>query len=231
MNFTIIASGSRGNAYILDDGETRLLLECGGKWRDIQVALDFKISQLDACLITHDHGDHAKNWREIEDRGVPLFASAGTLDALGATGSPLKARETQRVGSYRIMPFEAVHDATEPLGWLIRSDHGGKLVFVTDTAYVPYRFPGLTHIAVEANYSQELLNERVESGKIKAAEKARTVGQHMSIDHALLFLSRQDLSAVECIYLLHVSRDNGDAEAFAKRVEAETRIKTITKGV
>ena len=222
MNFQIIASGSDGNAYILDDGKTKLLIECGGKFKDIQVACNFKISQFVGCLITHEHKDHCKNWQKIQEKNVPIYASEWTLNEMGAAGEILAASKLTEVGSYKILPFPTVHDAQEPLGFLIKSANGGKLVFITDTAFCNYRFKGLTHIAIETNYVQEIINERIANREITEADKARTIGQHMSLDHALRFLERQDIDTVEHIYLLHLSKHNADREQFKTIVERET---------
>jgi len=55
-----IASGSKGNAYVVTDGHSQLLLECGIAFKKIRKALNFNTSSLAGCLITHEHGDHTK---------------------------------------------------------------------------------------------------------------------------------------------------------------------------
>ena len=60
MTFTSLASSSRGNAYVVSDGETTLLLECGLSFRELQKRLGYGVADITACLVSHEHQDHAK---------------------------------------------------------------------------------------------------------------------------------------------------------------------------
>ena len=53
MRFTALASSSAGNAYIVDDSETRILLECGISHRKLKQLSGFSLSQFSACLVSH----------------------------------------------------------------------------------------------------------------------------------------------------------------------------------
>jgi len=55
MKINIISSGSHGNAYIISDYKTKLLLDCGIPYKKIQIGGDFKLHELSACLISHEH--------------------------------------------------------------------------------------------------------------------------------------------------------------------------------
>ena len=55
MEIKVLASGSKGNAYMVSDGNTKLLLECGIKYKDIQKGCGFRLSEIKACLISHEH--------------------------------------------------------------------------------------------------------------------------------------------------------------------------------
>lgn len=221
--FDIIASGSKsGNAYIVDDGETKLLLECGVHIKKIREACNWKLSDFAGCLITHEHKDHSGYAHKVAEYGVPLYASAGTIDAAGIFAIVMSSHKQRRIGSFTVLPFDARHDAAEPLNWLLQSDHGGKMVFITDSAYCPYRFKGLTDIAIETNYSREILNERMARGEITEGDKPRSVYNHMSLDYAIDFLLDHNLSTVENIYLLHLSRDNADKHHFVRSVKLIT---------
>lgn len=217
MRVRVLASGSRGNAYVLEDGGHTLLLEAGIAFPRLRKALDFKVSQLDACLITHEHGDHARSALQVSAAGVTIYGSAGTKAELMV---PAYRFQQMRPGKaytiahhWRVLGFDAVHDAREPFGFLIEG-RTGKLLYVTDTAYCPYTFNGLTHVLVEANYSDELLDAGVMSGAYPEAHARRVRRNHMSITRAVDLLQANDLSRVERIILLHLSDANGDAEAF-----------------
>lgn len=220
----ILASSSAGNCYLLTDGRTRLLLECGIRFRDIQRSLDHRVTSLAGCLVSHEHGDHAKAAEDIMRAGVDLYASQGTLGALGITShraKAIRALERLRIGTWTVLPFATVHDAAEPLGFLLASE-AGKVLYLTDTAYCPYRFQGLTHLMLEANYSIDVIRQNVASGAIPLTHKNRVIKNHMSIERALDMLRANDLGQVREIHLLHLSDGNSDAEQFKASVQRLT---------
>ncbi len=56
MKFEALASSSHGNVYIVDDGNTRILLECGVSLRKLSKMIGFSLSDISACLVSHSHG-------------------------------------------------------------------------------------------------------------------------------------------------------------------------------
>jgi len=149
--------------------------------------------------------------------------SQGTAEALGLSGHRLhiiKAKQQFRIGTWTILPFETQHDATEPLGFLLANRDGDKMLYATDTYYIRYRFQGLTHIAVECNYSLDILRANVEAGMVEPALKNRILKSHFSLENVKKFLLANDLSKVQEIWLLHLSDGNSDAERFKREVRA-----------
>ena len=73
MEIKILASGSSGNAYVVNDGKTILLLDAGIPFTQIQKGMNYKTSQISACLVTHRHGDHAKAVPKLLERGIPVY--------------------------------------------------------------------------------------------------------------------------------------------------------------
>jgi len=220
INVQVVASGSGGNCYRVSDGATAVLLEAGIAFKRIREALGFQVSDLAGCLLSHEHGDHVKAVRDLAKAGVDVYASAGTAEALGLVGHRfhiVRARVAFAIGSWTVLPFETVHDAAEPLGFLLTSG-AEKLLFATDTAYLKFRFPGLTHIMVEANYDLPVLKANVASGLVDREVKRRVIRSHMSIDTLCDFLRANELRQLREVILLHLSDDSGDAEGFARRV-------------
>ena len=92
MRFQPFASSSHGNAYLVEDGRTRILLECGLAFRTLQKRLGFSLCELDAVLVTHEHKDHSQSAAELVRRGQTVYMSCGTALALGlAEERPLTA--------------------------------------------------------------------------------------------------------------------------------------------
>lgn len=226
MEITAIASGSSGNAYRVSDGTTALLLDAGIPIREIKRALCFRVRDLSGCLITHEHGDHIKAAGDLAKSGVDVYASRGTIDAGKLAGhriKPVDALKEVQIGTFAVLPFDVQHDAKEPLGYLMTSrETGEKLLYFTDTYYIKYTFDGLTHIMGECNYSIDIVEDNARRGYIPQELVPRLVKSHMSLDHFLDLLRKNDLHRVKQIYLLHLSNNNSDADRFKTAVQKAT---------
>ena len=233
MEIMALASSSKGNCYLVSDGNTSLLLECGIRYSDIQKGLNFKVSQVDGCLISHEHGDHGKAVKEVMKAGINVYTSKGTAEALGVSGhrvKVIKARQSFSIGTWTILPFETEHDAAESLGFLLVNKQGEKLLFATDTFYIKYKFNGLSHIMIECNYSMDILKENIEAGRVPAVMKKRLMRSHFSLENVKEFLKANDLSKVKEIWLLHLSDSNSDEQRFKQEIQQLTgKIVTIPK--
>lgn len=225
IHVTTLGSSSAGNAYLIDDGSTKLLLEAGIRYKDIQRGVGFRINAVAGCLVTHEHGDHSRSVKDVVKAGIDAYASAGTWSALGITHHRARVVEAQKpftIGTWTILPFDVQHDVSEPMGYLLANKAGDKLVFLTDTYYCRYRFEGLTHIMVECNYSLRILNENVSAGRVPEVMKKRLLRSHFSMEHMLDFLKANDLRRVEEIWLLHLSDNNSDEALFKRTVQELT---------
>lgn len=226
MVLKIINSNSAGNSYILEasNGEA-LIIECGLRFEKIKQALGYRINRVAGCLVTHSHGDHSKAVYDLLKAGIKVYATPGEHKAM-ATDNHHNACISQyapfKVGSFEIIAFKIIHDTPEPVGYLIRHEECGTVLFLTDTVYSPYKFNGLTNIIVEANYCQKILDQRLEDGENPKFLHDRVIQSHMSIEHCKDLLLANDLSQVNNIVLIHLSDGNSDAKRFKKEVEQVT---------
>lgn len=204
MIFTPLASSSRGNAYLLEDGRTRLLIECGVSYKKLQNLLGFRVSDLAACLISHEHKDHAGCYEQLIKNGVPVYASEGTAEALGCElFELLEDRKPMVIGTLEVLPFPTFHDAVEPMGFLVRSRvDGDKLVFATDTVNLGYQFPEVNLVAVECNYGDDIL---ALAQRMPDKVRHRISNSHMSVLRTCRWLEWLDKSRVREVYLMHLS--------------------------
>lgn len=198
----VIDSGSSGNSYLLTcDGET-LILDCGRRFKDIKIAMNFDIRNLVGAITTHVHGDHQKYAHEYELAGIPVW-------------TPWKAtnlRQVRRFGGFTVKSFECVHDVP-CVGYLIEhSDSGLKLLYATDTRYIKYMFRGLTAMLIEANYSEEYVNR-------DEAKYRHVLTGHTSIETAIECIRANINDNLRNVILCHLSRD-ADPEAFRESVKA-----------
>lgn len=229
MEIITLASGSSGNAYTVTDGETTLLLEAGLPAHKLCLATD--LSKIDACLISHEHLDHARGAAEVMNRYcIPTVASAGTLNALRLQNSFQASAIAHRgdicIGTMTVKAFDVPHDAAEPMGFLIKSTaDGSKLMFITDAFYIPIRAPqGLTHLMVECNHSVSLLDETIMLGDTPHEQRERIRHSHLSLETLCDWLKKNDdrLTSLQEIRLIHISGRNGDPRHFRDEIRKLT---------
>ena len=226
IEITVLASGSRGNCYRINDGSTPLLLECGIPYKEIQKGLNFRLSELAGCLISHEHQDHCKAILDVIKAGIDCYMSQGTAGALGVSGHRVRmaaAKYLFEIGTLMIMPFETQHDADQPLGFLVYSTRTcEKLLYATDTYYIRYKFPGLTHIMVECNYIRDILEANVSAGLVPLALRNRLLESHFSLENVKAFLQANDLGQVKGIWLIHMSETNCDPARAKREIQEMT---------
>lgn len=217
-----LASGSSGNCYKISDGRTSLLIEAGIPINRIKRGLNYKLSEIEGCLISHEHGDHAKAAYDIAKQGIDVYMSRGTAEMLDLSGHRIhhiKPKYRYDIGSWIVKPFEAQHDAAEPLGFLLWSQETKeKLVYLTDTFYTRYKFHQLNYIMAECNYAKDILDENIAKGLVSPVQKKRLLQSHFSLENVKEFLKANDLSQVREIWLLHLSDRNSDAERFKREI-------------
>lgn len=233
MKFVPLASSSHGNAYVADDGHTRLLLECGLSFRKLKQLMGFSVSELSAVLISHEHKDHSRCAADLIKAGLPVYMSNGTAEKLELEGAEIIAdREQFSVGTMQVVPFRIFHDAAEPVGFLIKSDADKDvLVMATDTVSIAYRFPGVSILALEANYDAEILSK---CDRIPDKVRRRITNSHMEINTLCDYLSTLDLANCREIWLLHLSdatsRERDFMQKIAKVVPPWCKVAVCPKG-
>lgn len=231
MTIKILASGSSGNCYKISDEATALLIECGIPMKDIKKECNYQLNDIVACLVSHSHMDHCKAAKEIMRAGIDIYFTEPTKEALKLSGHRLNVLEMKnqvRIGTFIVKAFETEHDCPGSIGFLIQSiNTGERLVYLSDTYYSRYVFPGLNYILVEANYITEILYENIQAGLIPELLKNRLLKSHFSLEHCKKFLKANDLSQCKKIILIHLSEGNSDAARMIQEVEELTGINTI----
>ncbi len=248
MILKVIGTGSSGNCYLLQQGDDSLLLEAGLHWLEILTALPRGLRGIHACLLTHEHKDHSKSAIKMMKCGIKTVMSAGTWRAITGGGDPLDAYIAQPVlrgmeiltgpvlvkhgdavtfPPFTVMAVKAMHDAAEPLAYLIRHDPTGETVlFATDTYLLPNRYPGINHWLVECNYIMEKAEALLETPAM-APLYDRLIRSHMSLGRLVASLKANDLSHTRTIVLIHISDERGDSPLMQETVRRETGIRTI----
>jgi phosphoribosyl 1,2-cyclic phosphodiesterase len=223
MEFKAYHSGSSGNLYLAKSEHGSLLIEAGIPIKRIKKALDYNLSSIDGCLVSHSHMDHMQAVPDLLKAGIDCFMSQQTAEATKADNhrlhvvEPLKQFEISR---WTAIAFPTQHDVDGSLGFIV-SDGNDKLLFATDTFYVHHRFVGLTHIVVECNYSKATLSQ-----SLNPIRKKRLYKSHFSLENVKKFLSANDMNRAREIHLIHLSRENADPDYFKKEIEKLTGVPT-----
>lgn len=221
MELHVIGSGSSGNCYIFSNKDTALVLECGIRFDLVKRALDFNLKKVCGALLTHEHGDHCKYVDDFLGHGMDVYTSAGTIEAMGKRHHRLKPMDCYRpymVGQFKVIPFDVRHDVKEPFGFVISHPEMGNTLFITDSLYVPHRFENLNNILIETNYSEAILEQKLNAGTMLPFLRDRVVESHMSLETAKEVLHNNDLSAVNNIVLIHLSARNSCSDTFRREV-------------
>lgn len=227
MKFTVLSSSSAGNGYLLTSstGEC-LIVEAGCSLIIVKKALDFDLSKIIGCIVSHAHNDHSGYIADYQKAGINCFMNEhvwqtkfGGQHLYNVT--VLKERVNYNIGSFKALAILLKHDVPN-FGYIFWHEEMGVVPFLTDTHYCPFKFPGMNNALVEANYSDKIIEEKLLKGTANMYVRNRVIQSHMEIDTTLDFLKANDLSKVNNIVLLHLSESNSNAADFQKRVQEAT---------
>lgn len=235
MKLIVVNSNSSGNAYALDAGEEILLLEAGCKMADVKRAIDFRLKDIVGCCVSHAHGDHAKYATEYAKFGVNVYCNQHVSDNKQFPYDKchvIKAGKTYRIGSFSITPFDVAHDIP-CMGFLIKHQDSGVMLFVTDTFKVPITITGIDHYLIEANYADDLLRKNVWDGKVDKSQADRIMLSHMSLNYTVKYLIESGGINAKTITLCHLSERNSDPVMFRNVVQGALGVpcNIATKGL
>lgn len=214
MILKVLGSSSLGNCYFLQNNNEVLLLECGVSIKDIKQELNDQFSKVVGCLVTHVHKDHSKSINKLLASGIDVYASETTFEVQKHHRAKiLENGDRFKVGNFDVVVFEVNHDCEGAYGYLIHHPDIGKLLFVTDTCSIDYKFNQLNHVLVECNFSDEIIEQNVLNGSILPVVRNRIIKSHFSLDNCSKFVE-QNCFGSKNVVLLHLSDGNSNAEEF-----------------
>lgn len=243
LRFSVLASGSTGNAIYVETEEHSFLIDAGLSGKQMEglfAKINRDMSKLTGLLVTHEHSDHIKGVGIVARKyKLPIYANAKTWAAMdGLIGEvPSEQKFTfdmesvKSFGSLDIESFGVSHDAAEPMFYVFH--HGGKkLVLVTDTGYVSDRMKGIISNAdafvFESNHDVGMLR----MGRYPWNIKRRILSDvgHVSNEDAALAMSDVVGDQTKRIYLAHLSLDNNMKELAKMSVTQTLQTRGIIVG-
>ena len=218
-----IASGSSGNCICVGSDKTHLLIDAGISGKRIELGLnqmDLKTSEISGILVTHEHIDHIAGLGVLARcYGIPMYTTAGTMDAILHTKSVGKIEESLFevieptedfcIGDLTIKPIPISHDAKEPVAYKI-SQGQKKVAVVTDLGTYDKtlinELQGLDALFLEANHDVNML----QMGKYPYLLKRRILGDkgHLSNERSGQLLGELLHDGFQSVILGHLSKEN-----------------------
>ncbi len=228
MKICLLASGSKGNAILVESGQTRLLIDAGLSARELRkrlAAVGVEAESLDALLITHEHGDHVRGLGPlVRQLDLPVYLQTDLAGKISDPGKPASVREFAdgeefTIKDLTIRPFAITHDCLAPVGFTLNGEQG-KVGVATDlgvvTRLVTDCLQGCRALVLETNHDEELLRDGPYPWSLK--QRVRSNHGHLS-NHAGSNLLRNLLwSGLETVFLGHLSETNNRPELAVEAV-------------
>lgn len=229
MRFAVLGSGSRGNATLVEAGGTTVLLDCGFSLAQLEPRLARAgrcIADLDAVIVTHEHGDHAGGVATLaRSHGVAVWATPGTARAAELTGLAglllFDCHAPFAIGGLEISPYPVPHDAREPCQFVF-GDGARRLGILTDvgsvTPHIVATLNGCDALMLECNHDLALLM----GGEYPPRLKQRVGGRHGHLNNgqAAALLAQLERGRLRHVVAAHLSEKN-NRPALARRALAE----------
>lgn len=216
MKYYMLASGSKGNACILEVNGIRLMIDCGTTKRYLTqsfISLGLSFEDIDAVLVTHNHSDHTSQLKH--------FKHAKIFSPAKHEWDTILVNPYQRIeiNGISILPIKTSHDDESSVGYLIEySDY--KLVYVTDTGYIRDQDIELLRDAdtyiMESNHDPEMLMLTQRPYHIK--QRILSDEGHLSNDDAALILSKLVTDKTREVVLAHLSQQANEESLAIKTV-------------
>ena len=223
MRFGCLGSGSKGNAWLIQAGDTCVMVDCGFGPREAVkrlARLGVEVNAVDAILVTHEHGDHGRGAAQLASKArCSVWLTHGTHAMLEAIDiAPLAARivEGQQkfaIGDFEITPYPVPHDAREPMQFVF-SDGASRFGLLTDAGHVTPHMEtvlgGCDALALECNHDVA----RLEAGSYPFALKQRILGRYGHLDNAAAARLLKEVagSGLKHVVAAHLSEHNNSPE-------------------
>jgi len=221
MRFASLGSGSRGNATLIEQGNSCLLVDCGFSVVQLErrlARLGKSLDDLSAVLITHEHGDHIRGVTALARKtSLPVWMTPGTASKhAGGTIPSLKSLNSHTpfsIGELEVQPFPVPHDAKEPVQFVF-SNGQHRLGLLTDvghiTPHIELMLDGCDAMLLECNHDRQMLAESAYPEHLK--RRISSDYGHLSNDQSAGLLEKVDCSRLQHVVAAHLSEKNNAPE-------------------
>lgn len=231
MIVRVLGSGSKGNAVLIEAGDTRVVIDAGFSPRGMQKRLEaFEIapSSIEAVIVTHEHMDHVGGVARCARRwGWRVLASAGTRTGCASLASvsveTVATSGRFNIGGIEIRTIGVSHDANEPIAVIATSrDSGARAGIVYDLGIFTDRLlralGDLDILMIEANHDVDMLRW----GPYPPVLQRRIAGRygHLSNDDSANAARDCVHKGLSHVILAHLSQKNNSPRVATETVRA-----------
>lgn len=218
-----LGSGSKGNAILIGNGSSLVLLDAGLSAIEISRRMGdhgFHPEQLDALVVSHEHSDHVRSISTLSSRySIPVYVSRGTMAGAGKKlGKVYKLLKFEcgmefSIRDLTIHPFSVSHDAADTAGFTITRENT-RIGIATDlgvaTRMVCERLKDCSVLVIEANHDPAMLMSGPYPWHLKQRVKSRT--GHLSNEETRDLLGEVISNRLRHVVLAHISEKNNTPE-------------------
>jgi phosphoribosyl 1,2-cyclic phosphodiesterase len=214
----VLASGSKGNAIHVSDGQTAFLIDAGLSGVEIERRLGSRglaPDRLQAIIVSHEHADHINGVGVLSRRyRLPVYLNRKTAGAAKRIGrlhcvNTFDCGTVFHIDNLHIHPFSLSHDAEDPAGFTVKTN-GIKIGLATDlgvvTAMVTEHLKGCRALILEANHDTRMLIDGPYPWPLKQRIQSRL--GHLSNTDSRQLLCDVAHADLEHVILAHLSETN-----------------------
>lgn len=205
MKLKVLATGSNGNCYLLQSEKETLILDCGIPIKEIKKGLNFDLSKVVGCVVTHSHKDHSMSVKNLENIGIRVVKPYENKEPF------ILNRWSGMVQYFDLTDLNEkwMHtnaDGTECpcYGFLITHKELGKMLYITDTELVKWKFKDINHILIGCNYQKKYISEE------NIAKRNHVLKGHMELDTVKDFIKGNNSDSLRSVTICHLSEGNSN---------------------
>lgn len=242
FQFSVLASGSKGNCSVIRTDNTKILLDAGLSGKKIYQAIkkvNLKKEKIDALIVSHEHSDHVRGagivCRKLK---IPLYITKDTyfsverkLGKLPMGLNFFNSNSKFLINDIEIEAFNSSHDAIDSCNFIFKQkqQYDFKLGFITDLGYPSrltlMKLKDVTSLVLESNHDEEMLLQGPYPWELK--QRVRSKHGHLSNKQAKELLTKIDISKLKNIVLAHLSEENNKPELAMKSIDCFLKDKKL----
>ena len=216
MKIHCIGSSSSGNSYVITSNGNKLIVELGCNFKEVLKAVDYDLTSIEGCLVSHCHSDHSAYITKALEYQIPVYGNKDVVDKYLYVHC-LTQKYRYSIGKFKVQCLKVPHNAL-CYSFIIKCPSGEKILFATDLSKFNYKVSGCDVIMMEANYDEDIIYEALARGEVVRSQSEN----HLEIKDCMEAVERCVDTNTQLIILLHMSDGYSDEKRFQKMVHEAT---------